>query len=484
MPTATSADLQDQLAGLVADPLRFVRGILGHTIWETPAAILQAVAVDPLVAVRSCHASGKTFTAAEALLWWITRYEDGIVISTAPTWLQVETLLWGEVRKALPGSKIAYPEPNQTELKLSEGNYAIGLSTNEGVRFQGFHGKHVLIILDEAPGVKGDIWEAIEGVRAGGNVHVLAIGNPVVAAGSFFDAFHKERQRWRTFTISALDTPNLRGITIPQLLAMDDEQLNSNQYPYLVTRRWVRDMVIKCGGYPACMESDLFRARVLGQFPKQGSNSLISLEWVEAALRNRLAPGGLMEAGLDVARFGNDETALYLQQAGKRVGEWAWQNADTMQTAGRVGQVLAPYRQQLTALKVDVIGLGAGVADRLRELGWPVVDVNVSLPPDWQARSGLVQFENRRAQYWWGLREMLRCGQIAGDIDQQTQSELVQVLYGINSSGKVYIESKEDAKKRGVASPNRADAMMLAHAPAAPRASSGTNRRTVEVNAR
>jgi hypothetical protein len=201
-------------AEILADPVGFTAGILGHDIWRIPAQILESVAKNRRTAVKSCHASGKTFSSAEAVIWWITRYRDGIAVTTAPTWVQVQKLLWGEIRKALPTSRITYPTPLGTELKLAEGNYALGLSTNEGVRFQGFHAGHILFVLDEAPGVDVAIWEAIEGASAGGDVHILAIGNPVIASGPFHEAFHENRERWSTFTISAFDTPNLAGISL------------------------------------------------------------------------------------------------------------------------------------------------------------------------------------------------------------------------------------------------------------------------------
>src|ERR1039458_6244565 len=146
-------------ADILATPNGFVRGVLGHHIWSMPRKILDSVATNRRTAVKSCHASGKTFTSAEAALWWITKYSDGIAITTAPTDAQVEKLLWGEIRKAMLTSKIKYPTPTKKMLMLGEGNYAYGRSTNEGVNFQGFHSNHLLFIFDEAPGVHPEIWE-------------------------------------------------------------------------------------------------------------------------------------------------------------------------------------------------------------------------------------------------------------------------------------------------------------------------------------
>jgi hypothetical protein len=150
---------------------------------------------------------------AEVVLWWITHQPEAIAITTAPSWTQVERLLWGEIHNAVYHSRIQYPKPSTSALRLGPGRYAIGLSTNEGVRFQGFHGS-VLIVLDEAPGIRPEIWEAIEGIRAAGNVRVLALGNPTITSGPFYEAFTSGREGWNLITISAFDTPNLAGLSL------------------------------------------------------------------------------------------------------------------------------------------------------------------------------------------------------------------------------------------------------------------------------
>src|SRR5580693_3750343 len=247
----------------IEDPSRFVKAILGDNIWFKQHEILQSVAKFSRTAVKACHASGKTFIGALAVLWWITRHQEGIAVTTAPTWTQVERLLWGEIQSAVYRAKIAYPKPAATSLRLGPDRYAIGLATNEGVRFQGFHGD-VLIVLDEAPGVLPPIYEAIEGIRAGGNVRVLALGNPVISSGPFYDAFTANREGWNLITISAFDTPNLEGITLEQLLKMSEEELDRNPCPYLTSRRWIKEKYYEWGPGHALWES-----RVLGNFPLQ-----------------------------------------------------------------------------------------------------------------------------------------------------------------------------------------------------------------------
>src|SRR5690242_744533 len=203
------------------DPIWCARIVLGAQLWKAQRDILAAVARHSRVAVKSCHASGKTFGIAVAVLWWLMAHPDGVVVTTAPTWLQTEKVIWGEIRRLLLCAQqrgvVSFPRPQRTELRLGPHNYAIGISTDDSSRFQGFHSGHVLVVLDEAPGVRTEVYEAIEGIRAGGQVHVLAIGNPVVAAGPFHDAFAANRAGWSNFTISAFDTPNLRGLPLEDM---------------------------------------------------------------------------------------------------------------------------------------------------------------------------------------------------------------------------------------------------------------------------
>ena len=197
----------------LTDPVYFASDVLGSVLWRRQRDIMRAVARKPLVAVKACHASGKTYLAARFALWWLLRYPEGKVINTAPGWRQVR-LMWDEIRLAATQSRIEFPVPSATELRISDANYIQGISTNEAVKFQGIHGRQILIIADEAPGIRADIWDAIEGVRAGGDVHVLMLGNPVIPSGYYFNALGRGRTIWTTFTISAFDTPNLAGVTM------------------------------------------------------------------------------------------------------------------------------------------------------------------------------------------------------------------------------------------------------------------------------
>jgi len=415
--------------------------------------ILRSVAENPRTAVKACHSSSKTFTAAEAVLWWITRWPDGKVVTTAPTWTQVEKLLWGEIHRAAVRSRISYPPLYKTNLTIEEGEcYAMGLSTNEAERFQGFHGR-VLIILDEAPGVRPVIWEAIEGIRAGGDVRVLALGNPTIASGPFYDAFTKERAGWKTFTIDAFDTPNLQGLTLEELLTLPEDELDIAPRPYLVTRRWVLEKYHDWGeGHP------LWQARVRGQFPTQAEDALVSLAWLEAAKYAPIdaAPSQPVNAGLDVAGPGEDETVLAVRQGRRLLSLQPWSQADPR---GEVVAALEPHRDSLDKVNVDSVGIGYYMAQHLRDLDFPVRDVNVG-----QAAEDTEKYVNLKAEMYWGLRQRLQAGDLSGLDDEMAIGQLAGIRYKHNARGQVVIESKEEARKRGVKSPDRAEAIMLAFA--------------------
>src|SRR5271169_2062009 len=223
--------------GVMCDPVLFAKHILGLSLWAREAEILQSIKTHRRTAIKACHGVGKTFTLSLAALWWLARYREGIVLTTSPTQRQVRTQLWSEIHRAVERAKVPYPKLNTTELKLrDDNNFALGFSTNQAENFQGYHGKEVLIIADEAPGIESGIFDAIAGIMAGGKVHIVMAGNPTVPAGSFFNAFTNERGLWNCITIDAFDCPNLNGMKIDELLQLDPSEgrpLDQNPVPYL-----------------------------------------------------------------------------------------------------------------------------------------------------------------------------------------------------------------------------------------------------------
>lgn len=451
-------------AWLIADPIRFAVALLGLDLWSGQERILRAVARHPRVAVKACHASVKTLTAAVAGLWWLARWPDAKVITTAPTWTQVERLLWAEVHRLVARLGLARWRLNQTSLVAGPGRFMLGLSTNESGRFQGFHAGRVLVIVDEAPGVRAAIFEAIEGIRAGGTTHVLMLGNPVVPSGPFYEAFARPDTGWHTITISAFDTPNLRGadgrpLTVEDLERMAAErpdELARARRPYLTTRRWVWERFREWGE-----RHPLWQARVLGRFPDQAQTALYPLAWLEDA-RQRPAedPGGQVCVGIDVAGPGEDETALCVRCGPVVLELRAWQDHDPR---GAVLAALMPYRARLGpgSVRVDSVGLGYYFMRHLRDvLGADlVVGVNVGEAPRDPSR-----FANRKAELYWALRDWLQDGQVAGLTDAVTYAQAAEVQYRHDPRGRVVIEGKEEVRRRTGRSPDRLEALVLAFA--------------------
>ncbi|HEX6786967.1 MAG TPA: hypothetical protein VF076_07200 [Acidimicrobiales bacterium] len=449
--------------------MRLAAWAFGHDHWETIGGIMRSV-LQPYsrTAVKGCHASGKTFGAADIILLGLLYGHD--VVTTAPTDDQVRSQIWRQVNDTIRASRIPlreWGEVNQTEIRLASGERGWGRATNQGVRFQGEHarpGSALVVIVDEGPGVLSDVLRAIEGMRAGGDVRVLIQGNPLVSSGHFYDIFAGDAPGWSRFTISAFDTPNLRGLGIEDVLRMTPEQLDENERPYLITRRYVREKYEEWG--PDHWE---YQARVLGQFPLQADDALLSLAWLEAAARReaRWDPkAGPVIAGVDVAGPGEDETVVVVRQGGQVLGTYVCPDADAR---GAVLAALRPWRHRgLDRVCVDAAGIGHYAARALEDAGLRVRDINVGERPT--SDDAAERYANLKAELYWALRLRFADGDVSGLTDRTMLAQLASIRYQHDARGRVMIEPKDKARARGVSSPDRAEALMLAFAPDDPRA--------------
>lgn len=464
-----STDAARSVSSLLLDPVRYSKKLMRSDIWAGQSRILTSISKFKRTAVKACHASGKTFAAALAALWWVTRYPDGMVVTTAPTWMQVEKLLWGHIRKAITNGGLQYPVPNLTELELAAGNYILGLSTNEADRFSGFHGPHVLMIIDEGQGVRPMIYEAIEGIRAGGDVRVLALGNPVIAAGPFYEAFTTQADSWNTLTFSAFDTPNLLDVLpdgkpasrysdaqlIEFLDGLTDDELDENVRPYLTTRRWVWEKWQEWGVH----NNPLWDARVMGRFPLQSADALFPLMYLEQAAarevdkRKRHRP----RIGIDVAGPGEDETVMYVVEGPNILELHYWNDPDAR---GRCMRALKPWKMRDPIVNVDSVGMGHYFALHIEDAGYTVNRINVG------KKEGVdkERFVNLKAQMHWALRERFEDGRLNGLSDATTISQLSSIKYKHDAGGRVVVRSKKEMRSDGIKSPDRAEALMLAYA--------------------
>lgn len=421
-----------------------MREVLGADPWERQVQVLEALAREDRVSVRSCNGAGKTLCAAWACLWFLLTRPGSIVVTTAPSAHQVKNLLWRRLRSAYVNAKVTLPGRLLTDrLELGTEWYAVGLATDEEVKFQGPHSASgVLMVGDEASGLKEWIFAAMQGAMTEANAKMLLIGNPNQAVGTFFES----QRSWpaeQRFHISAFDVPRaiLRQEFIDQALTDWGE------------------------------ESPLYQVRVLGNFPPQGPGSLIALADAEAAQQRECEPEPEqpIELGVDMAAGGGDECVLFARQGKKVIACDYWRDPNTMASAGRIAAKARELGAQ--TVKVDDIGIGKGTYDRLlEELSAErivVQGVNVG-----EAAQDGERFYNRRSEYFWGLADRFKTGDI--DIpasDDLLMDQLTQLRYTFTPRGQVKLQSKEDMKKDRPAtsrwqSPDRADALMLAFATA------------------
>ena len=423
------------------------------------AEIGRAVGEHRFVAVRSCHGAGKTWTAATVALQFLYTHFPSIVITTAPTARQVKSILWKEMRLAHQKARVQLGgRVLQSEIQLDAHWWAVGFATSDynAERFQGFHEDWVLVIVDEAAGVSEDIYTGVDGVLTSEHAHRLEIGNPTDAQSRFARSF--KTPRVHKMRISAWDTPNFTtfGITREHTLDGSWESKITGELPYpkLVTPYWVAERLDDWGA-----DSPLWISRVEGEFPQESEDALIKLQWVEGAQARLLEPadGDELELAVDVARFGNDETVIGSRKGPRVRILKGFRKRDTMATAGEVAhlnRVLKPAR-----IKIDSVGIGAGVYDRLREQGLPVVEMNAGA-----GAYDKEKFLNARAEWFSGLSDRFQSGDIDIPTDPVLQAQLCSLRAKYDSRGRLVLESKDDMRRRGFQSPDRADVLAMLYA--------------------
>jgi hypothetical protein len=428
-----------------ADPVSWVHDKLGEHLWSKQRVILESVRDHRRTAVHSCHGSGKSYLAARITAWWIETHPPGsaFVVTSAPTGRQVRAILWREIgRTHAKGGLLG--RMNQTEwwVEMPEGNeemVAFGQkpSDMDPAAFQGIHAQFVLVIFDESAGIPKPLWEAADTLLSNDDSRFLAIGNPDDPVSEFAEVC-KPGSGWNVIGVDGLETPNFTGEVVPDKLRK-----------LLIGPTWVEEKRRKWGE-----TNPLYIAKVRGQFPEISKDGLIPVSWVRAAQMRELPQIAPIELGVDVGG-GGDKSVIAVRRGGHVRILSRDQNPDTMQTTGHVVQAIQSTKA--VCAKVDTIGIGRGVVDRLKEQGHPAIGVNVgSAPQDKEA------FLNLRAEGYWGLRERFQDGNI--DIDQDDEdlaAQLVDLKFKATSAGKVQIESKEDIKRRGKSSPDDADAVML-----------------------
>lgn len=491
------------------NPDRFITDMIGDkSLEDYHKKICKTIVEYDRVAIPACHAVGKTWILGRIGLWFNSCFKNSIVITTAPTNRQVETLLWGEIRKAHRTSKTDLGgKLLRKKLEQDDDWYMMGFSPatsagsdseqQQGSSFQGFHAKYVMIIFDEATGIPKDLYTMAEGLLTSGViVKWVCIANPTTRACEFFKI--TKLADWKVLKINCFDSPNMiaNGFTsvekiqeeINYLKTLSDferlRRIKSYKKPndFLLNAQWAIAKLFQWG-----FDHPLSKSKILGEFPTSSDNVVVKYDSVQNAFNREpnFDDYRIRSIGVDVARYGDDLTVL-TEITDETVREkYTYLHLDTNETTGHVVNLfLLGDTGQETHIVVDATGVGAGVVDNLKEMkrfnelpkhvfihevhfGQRVYLNNKaeSDKSEKQKENEKIlnkRFENLKAYLFDKLNEDLR-EELSLSPQEVYEEELPTILFKVARSGKFCIESKEDYKARTGKSPDVSDSLALAN---------------------
>ena len=396
-----------------------------------------------MVTVRSGHGTGKDAGASMLIFWFMCTRAYPKVVCTAPTARQLSDVLWSELSKWLRMSilrdefviqkdKMFHKEHPKEWWCRAVSPSVKATKEEQAETLAGFHGEHLLIVVDEASGVPDPVFIPLEGAMTQEDNHILLIGNMTKNTGYFWEShFHSELSK-------------------PWLKLHWDSRESTNVKPDFAER-----MGIKYG-----IDSNVFRIRVIGDPPLEDERTLIPLHWAQQCVGQeiKVAEDEPLYLGVDVARYGEDKSII-LPRRGLEIKGWEeFQGMDTISLGGFILQTYAEMEAE--GIAIDEIGVGAGVTDWLQKLNRSnVFGVNVK-----RKSSDITRFHMLRDELWLDVREKCMRGVYSfpiGELGEELCNELASPFYSFNAHGGFKIESKRDMKLRGVKSPNIADALCL-----------------------
>lgn len=403
--------------------------------------------------IRGPHGLGKTAFASWVVLWFsLTRDgEDWKLPTTASAWRQLQKFLWPEIHKwtrrlkwdLIGRAQFTERELNQMSLKLSTGE-AFALASDNAALIEGAHASNILYIFDEAKAIPEDTFDAAEGALSTGEAYILAISTPGEPQGRFYD-IHRRK--------AGLDDWYVLHVT--RQMVVDAGRMDV---------QWADQRKKQWGA-----ESAVYKNRVEGEFASSDADSVISLADVERANQRWLERndsanwGTLTGLGVDVGR-GGDPTVVAKEYDHRAIKELLRSNKrDTMEVAGLLLPLLKKNR--FAKAVIDIVGLGAGPYDRLREeeseIRSRVAPFVASAKSDMEDQTGEMGFINLRAAAWWNLREMLKRDEYDLPPDDKLIGDLTAPKWKLMSGGKIKVEEKEEIKKRLKRSTDDGDAVVM-----------------------
>lgn len=445
-------------------PVEFAEDLLHVTPDPQQAAILRSVAANQMTSVRSGHGIGKSAVEAWAVIWFLSTRPFPKIPCTAPTQHQLFDILWAEVSKWLRNNKALERELQWTKEKVYMKQYpeewfAVARTASKPDALQGFHAEDILYIIDEASGVDDKVFEPVLGALSTPGARLLMCGNPTQLSGFFYDSHHKNRGSYSTFHIDGRNSSRVSQDFINTIITMYGE------------------------------DSDVFRVRVAGEFPRQENDVFIPLPLVEKSIMtqwNEPERPASIHIGCDVARFGDDKTVIGYK-VDEKVEFWKRRSGqDTMKTADDIielGETLVRrYRYQKTIpVKVDDSGVGGGVVDRLRQIKrnnperFEWLDV---IPVVFGQRIKHEFYHDSTTYMMSVVKKLLmpyteeglpKPVELVLPDDNDLIGQLSTRKYGMTEQSKIRVESKEAMKKRGLHSPDEADCVLLLCLPVKPK---------------
>lgn len=445
-------------------PVEFVEDLLHVKPDEKQAAILRSVAQNQMTSVRSGHGIGKSAVEAWAVIWFLATRPFPKIPCTAPTQHQLFDILWAEVSKWLRNNKALEREIQWTKEKVYMKSYpeewfAVARTASKPDALQGFHADDILYIIDEASGVDDKVFEPVLGALSTPGARLLMCGNPTQLSGFFYDSHHKNRGSYSTFHIDGRSSSRVSKDFVNTIITMYGE------------------------------DSDVFRVRVAGDFPRQENDVFIPLPLVEKSIMTQWDepknPASI-HIGCDVARFGDDKTVIGYKVDEKVDFFRRISGQDTMKTADNIIELgellLRRYNYQKSIpVKVDDSGVGGGVVDRLRQIkkNQPERFNWLDIVPVMFGQRISHDFYHDSTTYMMSIVKKLLMPYTEDGLPKPVElilpddNDLIGQLstrkYGMTEQSKIRVESKEAMKKRGLHSPDEADCVLLLCLPVKPK---------------
>lgn len=429
---------EEQSTGVLGEisALDFVEERLREDPYDKQQEILRLMDSEARrISIVGCNASGKDWTTARVVLWWVHRFSPAKAIVTGPTLRQVEDIVWNEVRAAHGRAADTFPgKMRKRRYDIDEQTFALGFTSDSPYRILGFHSPNLLAVITEAHAVPDEYYRAVRRLNPS---KLLMTGNPFTNKGVFYDSHHKNRHLWATVKIGAYDTPNFKDgeADVPGLITPDDMEDYKQE--------WGED-------------STMFTGSVLGEFPEDLDEMVVPLSAARAAVERKLEPEGEIVVACDVARRGHDHTVVMRRQGGVARIVRRVRGYDTMEVSGILKSYCDEHR--VDVLVIDDVGVGGGVTDRVKEVGLATARVEAFNGGRRAKRDD--RFANRNAEVWWAMRDFYMDGRLDTEADENLMGQVSSRAYGLDSMGRVKLQSKGELSD----SPDEADALAMTFA--------------------